>query len=113
MNHTCVIFTRAIVAVSHKDYQANCKKRIVILKSIVPTSENVVLAKAINATTSIVGISIHLLSKGFLSATNKSTAQEKITTDARPIGYTISVTPILSGIHTNIATPKSAIAAIQ
>ncbi len=93
--------------------RAIAKRRRAILNSIVPFNENEVLAKVINATTSIVGINIHLLSKGFLSATNKSTAQERATADARPTGYTISVTPILSGIHTNIAIPKSAIAAIQ
>ena len=89
------------------------KRRRAILNSIVPSSENFVLAKVINETTRIVGISIHLLSKGFLSAITNSTPQENATADASPIGYTVSVTPILSGIHAKIAMLKSAIAAIQ
>ena len=96
-----------------KSIRATAKRRRAILNSTVPSSENFALAKEINDTTRIVGISIHLLSKGFLSANNKSMPQEKATADARPIGYTISVTPILSGIHAKIAMLKSAIAAIQ
>lgn len=80
---------------------------------MVPSSEKLVLATVINATMRIVGISIHLLSRGFLSAMIKSTPQENATADANPIGYTVSVTPILSGIHTKIAMLKSEIAAIQ
>ena len=72
-----------------------------------------ILTMVSKATTIIVGISIHLLSKGFLSAINNNIPHEKATADIRPIGYTISVTPIFAGINTKIAMPKSAIAAVQ
>ncbi len=93
--------------------RAIAKRRRAILNSTDPSNENLVLTKAINETTRIVGISIHLLSKGFLSAINNNTPQENAIADTRPIGYTVSVTPILSGIHAKIAMMKSAIAAIQ
>jgi len=96
-----------------KSIRATAKRRRAILNSTVPSSENFALAKEINDTTRIVGISIHLLSKGFLSAISNSTPQENAIADASPIGYTVSVTPILSGIHARIAMMKSAIAAIQ
>ncbi len=83
------------------------------LNSIVPFSAKIILAPDSNATTIIVGMSTHLLSKGFLSAINNNIHQEKATADMRPIGYTISVNPILSGINTKIAMLKSAIAAVQ
>ncbi len=89
------------------------KMKNAIPGSIVPYSTNINLATNNNATTSIVGISIHLLSKGFLSAINSNIPQENAMADSRPIGYTISVNPILSGINTNTARLKSAIAAVQ
>lgn len=89
------------------------KRKKAKLNSIVSFSANIILAMDSNATTIIVGISIHLLSKGFLSAINNNIPQDKATADMRPIGYTISVTPILSGINTRIAMLKSAIAAAQ
>lgn len=75
--------------------------------------ENMILTVDSNAMTTIVGMSTHFLCEGFLSATNNSIPHENATADMRPIGYTISVNPILSGISTKIAIPKSAIAALQ
>ena len=89
------------------------KRKKAKLNSIVSFSANINLAMDSNATTIIVGTSIHLLSKGFLSAINNNIPQDKATADMRPIGYTISVNPILSGINTKIAILKSAIAAAQ
>lgn len=83
------------------------------LNSIDPSSENDVLVKAVDATTRIVGKSIHLRSSGLRSAIINITPQEKAITDARPIGYTISVTTIRSGIQTRMVIAKSAIAALQ
>ncbi len=65
------------------------------------------------ATTRIVGINIHLLSNGILSAINNNTPQEKAMADTRPIGYSIAVNPILSCINTRIAIVNSEIAAAQ
>ena len=89
------------------------KRRKAKLNSKTSFSANIILTMDSNATTIIVGISIHLLSKGFLSAINNNIPQDKVTADMRPIGYTISVNPILSGINTKIAMLKSAIAAAQ
>lgn len=89
----------------------NSKKAM--LKSTVPIRENITLVMDSNVTTIIVGINIHLLSNGFLSAISNIIPQEKAMADTRPIGYTISVNPILSGINTKMAMPKSAIAALQ
>ena len=89
------------------------KMKKAIPGSINSYSTNINLATSNRATTSIVGISIHLLSKGFLSAINSNMPQENAMADIRPIGYTITVNPILSGINTNTAILKSAIAAIE
>jgi len=89
------------------------KSKKAILNFKVLFSVNIILTVDNNATTIIVGTSIHRLSSGFLSAINNNIPQEKATADMRPIGYTISVNPILSGINTKIAMPKSAIAADQ
>ena len=83
------------------------------LNLIVSVIANIILAIDSKATTMIVGISIHLLCKGFRSAINSNTPHEKAIADMRPIGYTISVNPILSGINTKMAIMKSAIAADQ
>ena len=83
------------------------------LNSTVSLSTNIILAIDSNAITIIVGINIHLLSIGFLSAINNNIPHEKAIADVRPIGYTVSVKPILSGINTKAAMPKSAIAADQ
>ena len=74
---------------------------------------NIILTVVSRETTRIVGISIHLLSNGFLSAINNNTPHEKAMADTSPIGYSISVNPILSGINTRIAILKSEIAAAQ
>jgi len=89
------------------------KMKNAIPGSIASYNTNVSLAANNKATTSIVGIRIHLLCKGFLSAINSNIPQENAMADSRPIGYTISVNPILSGINTNTARLKSAIAAAQ
>ncbi len=87
--------------------------RNAMLNSINPSIEAYILMLLNNATTIIVGIRTHLLSIGFLSAINSSIPQDIATTDINPMGYTNSVNPTLSGINTEIAIPKSAIAAIQ
>ena len=89
------------------------KRKKAKLNSKVSFSEKITLTMDSNATTIIVGTSTHLLSKGFLSAINNNSPQDKATADMRPIGYTISVNPILSGINTKNAMLKSAIAADQ
>ena len=73
------------------------------LKSIASLSENTILTIESNATTTIVGISTQLRSRGFLSAINNKIPQHSAPADMRPIGYTISANPILSGINTEIA----------
>jgi len=89
------------------------KRKKAKLNLMVPLSVNITLATESNATTIIVGINTQRRSKGCLSANNSKTPQEKATADMRPIGYTISVSPILSGINTENAMLKSAIAAAQ
>jgi hypothetical protein len=89
------------------------KRRNAELISRIPFNENINLTADNNATTSIVGISIHLLSRGRRSAISNKIPQDNAITDVRPIGYSISVKPILSGINTKIAIAKSAMAADQ
>jgi hypothetical protein len=89
------------------------KRKKAKLNLIVLFSAKIILTMDSDATTTIVGIRIHLLSKGFRSAINNNIPQEKATADMSPIGYTISVNPTLSGIKTKIAMLKSAIAAVQ
>ena len=57
------------------------KRKKTKLNSIVSLSANIILTMDSNPTTIIVGISIHLLSKGFLSAVNNNIPQEKATAD--------------------------------
>ena len=89
------------------------KRKNAKLNSIVPFNVNIILTMDSNATTIIVGISTHRLARGSLSAINNNTPHDRATADMRPIGYTISGNPILSGINTKIAMLKSAIAAVQ
>lgn len=80
---------------------------------MIPCSANTTLVIVSKNTTMMVGINTHLLSKGFLSAINNKTPQEKAIADRRPIGYSVSTKPILSGLKAEIAILKSARAAIQ
>ena len=57
-----------------------------ILGSILPFKEKINLVIVINETTIIVGIKIHILSNGFLSAYSNNMPQEKATEDMSPIG---------------------------
>lgn len=64
-------------------------------------------------TTNIVGANTHLLSIGLRSAIINIMPHENATAAINPIGYTNSVTPILDGIRTEMATMKSAMAVTQ
>jgi hypothetical protein len=65
------------------------KIKKVKLNSIVLFNANITLTIVSNVTMIIVGISIHLLSKGFLSAINNNIPQEKATADMRPLSKSI------------------------
>ena len=84
-----------------------------MLNTTASSIEKPILATVINKTTRMVGSSIHLLSMGLLSAITSSTPQENAITDASPMGYTVSATPILAGIQNRAAMAKSATAAVQ